>query len=211
MDIALFLYDDLTPLDAIGPFDILGKMPRARVFTVGIEPGLVRSRGMSLALRANYGLTKVTAPDIIVVPGGPGADALAEDPVVQHWLRKVCATARAVLSVSTGSLILGGAGLLQGREATTHWRALENLAGYGAKVVRKRMVTSGNLITTNGAAAGMDAALALVEQIAGAETAQAIQLLVGYDPTPVPGSGLKDLFTASEKLQGLARTGLARP
>ncbi|GEO81152.1 DJ-1/PfpI family protein [Pararhodospirillum oryzae] len=209
MEVVILVYDGLTPLDAIGPFDILGKLPKARVRVVGLDSGLVHSRGGALGLRASASLEEIASADVLVVPGGAGADNLAHDPALARGLRRLSASARAVLGVSTGALLLGGAGLLKGREATTHWRALDLLAGFGATVVPRRIVTSGPFITTNGAAAGMDAALALAQTLAGPEVAEAIQLLVGYDPEPPLEAG--DLFKAPEARAHLARTGLERP
>ncbi|CCG06670.1 DJ-1/PfpI family protein [Pararhodospirillum photometricum] len=209
MDVVILVYDGLTPLEAIGPFDILGKLPKARVRVVGLESGLVHSRGGTLGLRASAALEDVHSAEILVVPGGAAADNLAHDPTLGAWLRRVVPTARAVLGVSTGSLILAGAGLLQGVEATTHWRALDLLAGFGAKVVRRRIVTSGTLTTTVGAAAGMDAALAIADQVAGRDVALAIAQLLGYDPEPALAPG--DLFKAPDARLHLARTGLEHP
>ncbi|ABC22377.1 DJ-1/PfpI family protein [Rhodospirillum rubrum] len=209
MDVAILLYDGLTPLDAIGPFDVLGKLPRARVRTVGIERGNVHSRGVSLTLHADNALTEVNAPDVVVVPGGAGADELAHDPMIRAWLRKVVPTSRAVLSVSTGSLILAGAGVLEGREATTHWRALDLLAGFGVRTKPERIVTDGTITTAATAAAGLDASFLIAERLCGRAVAEAIQLLIGYDPEPPLAAG--DLFKAPAERITLARTGLAHP
>ncbi|WP_413204077.1 DJ-1/PfpI family protein [Rhodospirillum sp. A1_3_36] len=209
MDIALLVYDGVTPLDAVGPFDVLGKLPKARIWTVGLEKVQVHSRGGALTLRADHTLVEAAMPDIVIVPGGAGADDLAHDPLIRGWLQKVVPNCRHCLAVSTGSLILGGAGLLQGKEATTHWRALDLLAGFGALVKPVHMVTSANITTAAGAAAGIDAALSIAAKVAGEDVARAIQQLIGYDPAPPFASG--DLFKAPEARKSLARTGLSRP
>jgi putative intracellular protease/amidase len=209
MDIAILLYDGLTPLDAVGPFDVLGKLPKSRIWTVGLEKGLVKTRGGALTLRADHTLAEATAPDIVIVPGGPSADDLAHDPVVRDWLRRVVPGCRHCLAVSTGSLILGGAGLLQGKEATTHWRALDLLAGFGVVVRPVHRITTGVITTAAGAAAGIDAALEIAAKVAGEDTARAIQQLIGYDPAPPFDAG--DLFHAPDTRKTFARTGLSRP
>ena len=209
MDIAFFIYDGIAPLDIIGPFEVLARVPDVRALFVGAKTGPCRTKGGSLALVADYALAEVTRPDIIVVPGGPGADAMAADPEVTEWIRAVHATTRWTTSVCTGALILGGAGILKGLEATTHWRGFDALAGFGARPVRERVVTDGKVITAAGVSSGIDMALALAARIGGDETARAIQLLIEYAPEPPFDSG--NFTAAPAALIERANTGLKLP
>jgi cyclohexyl-isocyanide hydratase len=122
--------------------------------------------------------------DILVVPGGPGVNQLLDDQVTLAYIRKASREAHYTTSVCTGALVLGAAGLLKGRKATTHWMAREFLASFGAEVVHERVVVDGTLVTGGGVTAGIDFALRLVMEIAGWEVAERIQLLLEYDPQP---------------------------
>jgi transcriptional regulator GlxA family with amidase domain len=124
------------------------------------------------------------SPDILLVPGGPGQVALMDDGPVHEWLRKAHETTTWTASVCTGSLILGAAGLLEGKRATSNWQAYEELGQLGAEVVPERVVFAGKIVTAAGVTAGIDMALTLVQRIAGNELAQAIQLGLEYDPQP---------------------------
>jgi len=110
MEIAFLLFDGITPLDAIGPFEVLGKLPGARIKMVGKTKGEIPTRGQSLAMIADYALAEVSEPDILLIPGGPGADALAEDSAVTDWVAKAHETTTWTTSVCSGALILGGQG-----------------------------------------------------------------------------------------------------
>ena len=209
MDIAFLIYDGIAPLDIIGPFEVLGRVPDVRSLFVGAKAGPCRTQGGSLALIADHAIADVTRPDIIVVPGGPGADDMAANPEVTEWVRAVHATTKWTTSVCTGSLILGGAGILKGLRATTHWRGFDALAGFGALPVRERVVTDGKVITAAGVSSGIDMALTLAARIAGEETARAIQLLIEYAPEPPFDSG--DFASAPAALVERANTGLKRP
>ena len=167
MEIAFLLFDGITPLDAIGPFEVLGKLPGAKIRMVAKEKGEVRTKGQSLAMIADYALADVAKPEILVVPGGPGADAMAGDGAVTDWLSRAHETTTWTTSVCTGALILGGAGVLKGLKATTHWRAMDDLAAFGAQATDQRVVRDGKVI----AAAGED-------------IAKAIQLAIEYAPEP---------------------------
>ncbi len=167
MEIAFLLFDGITPLDAIGPFEVLGKLPGAEIRMVAKEKGEVRTKGQSLAMIADYALADVAKPEILVVPGGPGADAMAGDGAVTDWLSRAHETTTGTTSVCTGVLILGGAGVLKGLKATTHWRAMDDLAAFGAQATDQRVVRDGKVI----AAAGED-------------IAKAIQLAIEYAPEP---------------------------
>ncbi len=209
MEIVFPLFDGITPLDLVGPFEVLGRLPGAEVKLVAKERGENRTIGSSLALVADYAFDDVTAPDILVVPGGHGADNAARDDRITDWVRSVHQTTQWTTSVCTGSLILGGAGLLDGLRATTHWRAMDRLAAFGATPVRERVVEEGKIITAAGVSSGIDMALMLAARVAGDETAKAIQLAIEYAPEPPFDGG--DFGTAPEARRRLAGTGLNRP
>jgi transcriptional regulator GlxA family with amidase domain len=192
MQIAILLYERFTVLDAIGPYQVLSGLPGAGVSFVAERPGPIRDEVGSLALSAPAGLADVPHPDIVVVPGGPGQDGQMQDGAVHEWLRAADQTSTFTTSVCTGSLILAAAGLLAGRRATTHWLALDELGRLGATPVSERVVSDGKYVTAAGVSAGIDMALALAGRIAGDETAQAIQLMIEYDPQPPYGAGSPD-------------------
>jgi putative intracellular protease/amidase len=183
MDIAIPLFDGITALDAIGPYEVLSRLPDARVRWVAIEPGPKRT-DKHLALVADEPLSAVPRPDIVMVPGGFGTRALMTPNPLLDWICTAHETSRWTTSVCTGSLLLGAAGLLHGLEATTHWAALEELRALGARPVSRRVVEQGKIVTAGGVSSGIDMALILAARIAGVEMAQAIQLGIEYDPQP---------------------------
>jgi putative intracellular protease/amidase len=184
MNIAIVLYDRFTALDAIGPYEVLSRLPGASVAFVAAERGPVRTDNGMLTLLAEHSLQDMREPDILLVPGGPGEVAQRAGGAVLDWLRAADRTSTWTTSVCTGSLILAAAGLLDGRRATSHWLALEELRRLGAEVVDERVVFDGKLVTAAGVSAGIDMALALAASIAGDTVAQAIQLGIEYDPQP---------------------------
>jgi len=184
MNIAVLLYDRLTALDAIGPYEVLSRIPGATVTFVGAEAGPVRTDNGMLTLLAERSIEELRRPDILLVPGGPGEVAARAGGPVIEWLREAHETSTWTTSVCTGSLILAAAGLLNGVRATTHWLALEELRRLGAAPVAERVVYDGKIVTAAGVSAGIDMALALAASIAGEQVAQAIQLGIEYDPQP---------------------------
>jgi putative intracellular protease/amidase len=184
MEIAILLYDRLTALDAIGPYEVLSRLPGASAKFVAVEPGPVSTDNGMLTLVAEGSLADASAPDIVLVPGGPGEVAARAGGAALDWLRAVHETSTWTTSVCTGSLILAAAGLLEGKRATSHWLALEQLRRLGAEPVAERVVFDGKIVTAAGVSAGIDMALTLAATIAGDEVAQAIQLGIEYDPQP---------------------------
>ncbi|MFG3604418.1 DJ-1/PfpI family protein [Micromonospora chersina] len=184
MQIAVLLFDRFTALDAVGPYEVLGRLPGARTVFVADRPGPVTTDVGTLALTATATLDEVTSPDVLVVPGGPGQIARMTDARLLDWLRAVDDTTTWTTSVCTGSLLLAAAGLLDGRQATSHWLALDQLPAFGAVVAEERVVVDGKYITAAGVSAGVDMALTLAGRIAGDAVAQAIQLGIEYDPRP---------------------------
>ncbi|WP_330299576.1 DJ-1/PfpI family protein [Streptomyces sp. NBC_00503] len=192
MQIAVLLYDRFTALDAIGPFDTLGRLPGAETVFVSERPGPVRTDNGNLALVADKGLGEVTRPDIVIVPGGPHPELEMKNPAVLDWLRAVDATTTWTTSVCTGSLLLAAAGLLDGRRATSHWLYLDQLAPFGVQSTGERVVFDGKYVTAAGVSSGIDMGLTLLGRIAGDEIAQTVQLMTEYDPQPPYDAGSPD-------------------
>jgi transcriptional regulator GlxA family with amidase domain len=189
VEIAILLYDRFTALDAVGPYEVLRSVPGARVSFAAKEKGPVRTDAGSLAIVADFEIEEITAPDILVIPGGPGQAALMDDRRVLDWVRSVHSATRWTTSVCTGSLVLAAAGLLKGLRATSHWLALDILRKYGAEPTAERVVTEGKIITAAGVSAGIDMALTLVALECGEAVAQSIQLGIEYDPQPPFNAG----------------------
>ena len=184
MDIAILIYPRFTALDAVGPYEVLSRLPGARVTFVAEQATAQRTDTGQLGLLADGTLEDLPNPEIVLVPGGPGQSELMEDGPVHAWLRAADATSTWTASVCTGSLILGAAGLLSGKRATSNWQALDQLGGLGVEVVPERVVFDGKYATSAGVTAGLDMALSLAAKIAGETVAQAIQLGLEYDPEP---------------------------
>ncbi|MFF3333124.1 DJ-1/PfpI family protein [Streptomyces sp. NPDC002888] len=192
MQIAIVLFDRFTALDAVGPYETLGRLPGAETVFVAEETGPVRTDTGALAITADKTLAEVPSPDIVVVPGGPGQMPQMENEALLEWLRTADATSTWTTSVCTGSLLLAAAGLLKGRRATSHWLALDHLAGFGAESTGERVVLDGKYVTAAGVSSGIDMGLTLLGRIAGDEHAQAVQLLTEYDPQPPYDAGSPD-------------------
>ncbi|MDQ3632265.1 MAG: DJ-1/PfpI family protein [Actinomycetota bacterium] len=204
MQIAILLFDRVTALDAVGPYEVLRLLPEADVRLVAGVPGEKVTDGGPLKLVADHALADVPSPEIVVVPGGPGARALFGDESVLAWLRSAHEHSRWTTSVCWGSAVLGAAGLLEGLRATSHWLERGGLAEHGARPVNQRVVVSGKVITSAGVSAGIDMALRLAALEAGDSVAQAIQLLIEYDPQPPFDAGSPDRAPADvvERLRG---------
>ena len=186
MQIAIFAYDHMTALDAVGPYEVLSRLPGAETIVVGEQRGPVRCDTESLALVADATLDDVTTPDVLVIPGWSGSkqEALLRPGPVQDWLRAVDRHTTWTTSAGAGAIILAAAGLLTGRRATTYWLAVDWLAELGAVPAGERVVRDGKYITAAGVSAGIDMGLTLAATIADDQTAKAIQLLLEYDPQP---------------------------
>lgn len=189
MRIAILLFDRMTALDAIGPYEVLRFAKDAEVVFTGKKAGEIRAGGGTLGLVVDRPLADVPSADIVLVPGGPGQVDLMSDEEVHEWLRQVDATSSWTASVCTGSLVLAAAGLLNGRQATSHWLALDQLPSFGVVPTERRVVFDGKYVTAAGVSAGIDMALALANRIAGDTAAQAIQLGLEYDPQPPHDAG----------------------
>jgi putative intracellular protease/amidase len=189
MKIAILIFDKLTALDAIGPYEVLSRLPEADLRFVAKESGVKRTDTGALGVSADATLAEIADPDIVLVPGGEGNRPLLEDDEVLEWLRAVDATSKWTTSVCTGSLVLGAAGLLEGRRATSHWAYRHELERFGAVVVAERVVVDGKVVTAAGVSAGIDMALRLTALEYGDDLAKGIQLGIEYDPEPPFESG----------------------
>jgi putative intracellular protease/amidase len=194
MQIAIPLFDRLTALDGIGPYEVLQRLPEATVTFVGTRVGEVRTENGFLGLTVDAHVDEVPHPDVIVVPGGVGTRAAVKDEALVDWVRTAHETTRYTTSVCTGSFVLGAAGLLDGLTATTHWSVLEELKDYGAEPTMQRVVEhlDQRLITAAGVSSGIDMALRLSELLVDDIAAKAMQLMIEYDPQPPFDAGHLD-------------------
>ena len=207
MNVAIPVFAGVTALDAIGPYEVLSRIPGATVRFVAERPGATRTDSRMLALHADAALTDLPAPEVIVVPGGYGTRTRMQDVELISWLAAAHAASAWTTSVCTGAFLLGAAGVLAGLKATTHWQELGSLRQHGATPVARRVVEQGKVITAAGVSAGIDMALTLAARIAGPAIAQAIQLEIEYDPQPPFDAG--SVRVAPPEVIQLARRGIA--
>jgi putative intracellular protease/amidase len=203
MDIAIPLFDRFTTLDAIGPYEVLSRIPGATVHFLAVkDTGPQTTETGMLTVNADRPLSDLPHPDVVVVPGGYGTrDLLGHEPMLD-WLRAAHETSRYTTSVCTGALLLGAAGILEGLEATTYWTERETLRQFGATPTAQRVVEQGKVITAAGVSSGIDMALTLTARLTSDEVAQAIQLGIEYDPQPPFDSGSPEK-AAPELVDGL--------
>lgn len=195
MQIAVALFGELTALDAVGPYEVLQRLPGATVTFVGEHTGSVRTENGFLGLSVDATFADVPHPDVVVVPGGVGTRPLmAPGTPILDWVRTAHETSRFTTSVCTGSLVLGAAGLLEGLTATTHWSAYDALEAQGATPTGQRVVEhlDERIITAAGVSSGIDMALRLSELLVDADAARAMQLMIEYDPQPPFDAGSVD-------------------
>lgn len=192
--VAIPVFDKMTALDGIGPYEVLQRHPGIDIAFVGLERGEIRTENGFLGLMADVAFAELTAPDVIVFPGGYGTRALARDERVLDWVRAAHETTRFTTSVCTGSLVLGAAGLLDGLTATTHWSTYPALEAYGATPTGTRVVEhlDRRIITAAGVSSGIDMALRLMELLVDRTAAEASQLMIEYDPQPPFDAGSVD-------------------
>jgi cyclohexyl-isocyanide hydratase len=184
----MLVFPNLTQLDLTGPYEVLARLPGAETLLLWKDLAPVRTEhGLTIIPTAT--LAGCPPLDLVMVPGGAGINPLLEDREVLAFLQSVAASARYVVGICTGSLVLGAAGLLRGRRAATHWMSRELLPAFGASPVADRVVVDGNLFTGGGVTAGIDVALTVAAEIAGRAAAEAIQLAIEYDPAPPLSSG----------------------
>jgi transcriptional regulator GlxA family with amidase domain len=186
LQVAIPLFAKFTALDAVGPYEVLQRIPNFEVVFVGHERGEVRSENGMIGLSIDATFEDIAEPEVVVFPGGVGTRPLEHDAKVLDWVRQAHAGSRFTTSVCTGSVVLGAAGLLQGLTATTHWSCYAELAAHGAEPTPMRVVEhlDERIITSAGVSSGIDMALRLVELLADRTAAQAAQLMIEYDPQP---------------------------
>jgi len=184
--VAIPLFPRLTALDAVGPYEVLQRIPSIDVVFVGERRGEARTENGMLGLTCDATFDEIGAPDVVIVPGGIGTRQLIHDDVIRGWLQAVHPNTKFTTSVCTGALLLAAARLLDGLTATTHWRAADLLNELGARYVPQRVVEHlpQRIITAAGVSSGIDMALRLVELLVDRRAAQAAQLLIEYDPQP---------------------------
>lgn len=206
LQIGSLLFEGLDQIDLTGPFEVLSRIPNATYRLYGRSTGPVRDL-KGLRLLPDAVLAAAPPLDVLHVPGGVGQQALMEDEEVLGWLQRQAAGAQSVFSVCTGALLLGAAGLLRGRRATTHWASFHLLPYFGAIPVNERVVVDGAWVFAAGVTAGIDGALRLAAELRGNAAAQAIQLHMVYAPEPPFNSGTPD--TAPPAILEQARRAVA--
>ncbi len=206
MEIAIPIYDGFTALDAIGPYSVLHLIPGAEVRWLGEKSGPTKDETATCEIVADAVWEECREPEILVVPGGSGNRHLIGDERLSEWLRGIHENTQYTTSVCTGSLLLAGAGILDGLEATTHWLAMDTLEENGAKPTSRRVVEQGKVITSAGVSSGIDMSLRLTELLYGPELAQTLQLAIEYDPEPPFDAGSPD--KAPEGIADAVRMGM---
>ena len=203
--IGMLIFPRLTQLDMTGPYEVLARLPNTKVHLVAhtLDP-VQTDRGMKIVPTVTY--ADCPQLDVIMVPGGPGQQDLMEDAVVLEFLQRQARGAKYVTSVCTGSLVLGAAGLLTGKRATSHWAAIDHLGLLGAIPVSEKVVVDGNVVTGAGVTSGIDFALSLAAILEGEAVAREIQLQIEYDPAP-PFNGGSPKTAAPETLATLRARG----
>jgi cyclohexyl-isocyanide hydratase len=209
LHIGLLLFPRVQQLDLTGPFEVFASLPGTEMHLVSrtMEP-VVSATGLVLVPTTTY--ADCPALDVICVPGGIGVNALLQDAPTLAFVRRQAAEARYVTSVCTGALVLGAAGLLRGKKATTHWASLDLLPAFGALPIEARVVRDGNLVTGGGVTAGIDFALTLVAELAGQTAAETVQLALEYAPSPPFQAGTPASAPAEILAAALARLASSR-
>lgn len=207
MKIVILFYPGMTALDAIGPHEVLFRLPNAAMYRVAKQAGIITTESSHLKMMAEYSFSQVEEADILLIPGAGNATSLEDDKETLAWIRAIHQTTTWTTSVCTGSLILGAAGLLSGLDATSHWAVLDRLSRFGARPVSKRIVIDGKVMTSAGVSAGIDMALTLAEKVYNQQVAETVQLGIEYDPAPPFDAGSPQ--KASREIVSALRTKLA--
>ncbi len=206
LNIGAIIYPLMDQIDFTGPFEVLARLPESTFHVIGKDLAPVRDmRGLLLTPEENF--SQAPQLDLLIVPGGHGQEALMDDETVLGFIRNQAAGARITMSVCTGTLVCGAAGLLRGRRATTNWTVHHLLGYFGAIPVNERVVVDGNLVTTAGVTAGIDGALRVASMLRGEDVAQNIQLFLEYAPEPPFNSGTP--ATAPTRIADAARAAAA--
>ena len=188
MDIVIYLYNGITALDAVGPYEVLSRLPGARVKFAAETKGLIVTDSHFLKLAAEYDLSEIERADLLLIPGSViGFLRETRKEHVKAWIRQIHQTTQWTTSVCTGSILLASTGILRGLRASSHWAVIHLLKDFGAEPALERFVRAGKIVTSQGVSAGIDMGLYLASQIAGDEMAKAIQLMIEYFPQPPLG------------------------
>ena len=188
LEIGSLIFERLDQIDLTGPFEVFSRIPNSTYRVYGKTTAPLRDlRGLQMIADAT--LAQAPQLDLLHIPGGFGQEALMDDEEILGWIRHQAKDARCVFSVCTGALILGAAGLLQGRRATTHWASIDLLPQFGATVVSERVVRDGKFVFAAGVTSGIDGALRVAADLRGDEVAQGIQLAIAYAPEPPFNAG----------------------
>ncbi|QAY96803.1 AraC family transcriptional regulator [Methylovirgula ligni] len=183
ISIGILIFPDMDQIDFTGPFEVLSRLPDAKIHIIGTQKGPFRDHA-GLILTPEVTLAEAPPLDLLLVPGGAGQQALMHDEPVLAFIRHHAAAGKPIFSVCTGALICGAAGILKGRRATTHWSSFDLLPYFGAIPVNARYVIDGNIVTAAGVTAGIDGALAVAALVRGQSIAELIQLNIQYAPDP---------------------------
>jgi transcriptional regulator GlxA family with amidase domain len=191
IEIAILIFDNYTALDVIGPYEVLSKIPDSKIFITAVNQGLYKDiKGLKIS--ADYSIKDITNPDILVIPGGFGIDSILNNREIITWIQTAHKTSIWTVSVCSGALLLGAAGILENCKATTHWNRIDQLKEFKAIPVHERYVREGKIITSAGVSAGIDMSLYLLSLIVNENFAKAIQLGMEYEPKPPFDSGSPD-------------------
>jgi cyclohexyl-isocyanide hydratase len=208
LKIGALIFEGMDQIDLTGPFEILSRIPNSTYKIYGLSKAPIRdTKGLLLTPDDSYDSAPLL--DVLHVPGGPGQEELMSNHSILEFIRRQADHVEMVFSVCTGALILGAAGLLRGKKATTHWSAIELLPLFGAEVIKKRVVVDGKFVFAAGVTAGIDGALTVASILRGEKVAQSIQLAMEYSPEPpfnagtpetAPAQILKDVQTCGMEL-----------
>jgi len=188
LQIGAILFPQMDQADFTGPFEVLSRISDSTFHILAKQKAPITD-AKGLVLTPERTLSEAPQLDLLLMPGGAGVNALMEDQEILEFVRKQATDARIMMSVCTGALVFGAAGLLKGRKATTHWASHHLLNHFGATPVKSRVVVDGRLVTTAGVTAGYDGALRVVEILRGTQAAQSLQLYLEYAPEPPFDSG----------------------
>lgn len=203
MEIVIYIYNGMTMLDAIGPYEILRNLRDVNIKFVSKKKGEITADSQFVQLNAKYEIDEIQKADILIIPGSTVSFVREmKDKRVLNWIKKINETTLKTVTVCTGSIILGATELLKGRKATSHWKPINMLSRFGAIPIRERIVEDGKFISSAGVSAGIDMALYLVSILKGEKDAKAAQLIIEYDPNPMFQSG--NYLTAESDIIELA-------
>ncbi len=203
MKIAILIYNGITALDAIGPYEVLSNIDNAEVFFVAKKKGEIKSDTGFLTFKAKYNFKNVKEADILLIPGATISFInVMKDNKTLEWIKQVDKTTQFTTSVCSGSILLAKTGLLNGKKATSHWKTIPLLKENNAIPTHERVVKDGKYITSAGVSAGIDMALILCEELVGEDQTKAIQLMIEYDPNPIYQSG--NIKTSEEEIIHIA-------